>query len=104
LCASSRRFSSTARDDLVHAYLQAMAAAKHGVDLIPRVSHHEMPLGAVKLYLPAPQGQHDRFHVVALGVDQGSVEIEEKCSAKGHGSAKDYTEVGWRATDLFATR
>ena len=92
------------RDELVHAHLQPMVAANHGVDLIPRVADHEMLLGAVNLDVPTPQGQNDRLHVVTLGVDQGSVEIEEKCGAEGHGSAKDYTEVRWHATYLFARR
>lgn len=90
------------RDDLVHPSLQPMAAAKHRVYLIPRVAHHEVTLASVKLNLPTPQGQHDRLHIVALGVDQGSIEIEEDCSAEGHLSAVDYTGLRWHASDLFA--
>ncbi len=92
------------RDDLVHAHLQPMVVAKHGVDLIPGMADHEVTLVTVELDLPVPQGQYDRLHVVALGVDQGSVEIEEDCGAKGHGSAMNYTGPRWHTGDLFARR
>ena len=82
--ATIARFSSTAcAISAVHVDRQAVVAHDHRVDLVPRVTDDEAALVVGQLLAVAAHGEHDRFDVLALAVDQRAVEVEQECVGRG---------------------
>ena len=70
-------------DELAHGDRQRVVAHHHRVDLVPRVTDDEAPLLVGHLGAVAAQRQHHGFDVLALAVDQRSVEVEQKGFGRG---------------------